>query len=114
MELSQSQATDNTAKPRVTSFVPLQKLKETKPAVKTPAMHLTHLQEESAKRDEEVESKDPNGIKRVMEEFMVHLARAMTDNQNEEKHCYHCSSLEHFISDCPLVKSIRSKVVFKL
>ena len=46
MELSQSpqsQATDNTDKPRATSFLPLQKLKGTQPAVKTPAMHLVHL-----------------------------------------------------------------------
>ena len=64
-------------------------------------MHLAHLEEESAKKDKEVES---DGIDGVLEEFMVHLARAVKDTQMEEKHCYHCSSLEHFISDCPLVK----------
>ena len=98
MELSQSpqsQATNNTAKPKATSFFPLQKLKGTHPAVKTLTMCLAHLEEESAKRDEEVESEDPNGINKVMEEFMVHLARAMKDTQMEEKCCYHCSSLEH-------------------
>ena len=58
-----------------------------------------------AKKDEEVDSEDPDGIKGVTEEFMVHLARAMKDTQKEEKYCYHCSSLEHFICDCPLVKA---------
>ena len=110
MELSQSpqsQATDKTTK--ATSFFPLQKLKGTQPAVKTPAMCLAHLEEESAKKDEEVESEDPQGIDGVMEEFMVHLAMAVKDTQMEEKHCYLCSSLEHFICNCPLVKSSGAK-----
>ena len=54
-----------------------------------------------------MESKDPDSITRVMEEFMVHLVRAVKDAQVEEKCCYHCSSLEHFICDCPLVKTLR-------
>ena len=110
MELSQSpqsQATDNTTKPRTTGFFPLQKLKGTQPVLKTPAMHLAHLKEEIAKKYKEVENKDPNGINWVPEEFMVHLARAVKDAQVEEKYCYHCSSLEHFIHDCPLVRALR-------
>ena len=71
------------------------------------AMHLVHLEEESAERDEEVESEDPD---RVMEEFMVHLARAMKDAKVEEKHSYHCSSPEHFIHDCPLVRALRENM----
>ena len=71
-------------------------------------MHLAHLEEESAKNDEKVESKDPNGIDGVMEEFMVCLVKAMKDAQVEEKCCYHCSSLEHFICDCPLVRALRA------
>ena len=67
-------------------------------------VHLAHLEEESAKKDKEVESKDPDGLNGVMEEFTVCLARAIKDAQVEEKHCYHCSSLEHFICNCPLVK----------
>ena len=110
MELSQSpwnQTTNNIAKPRTTNFFPLQKLKGTQPAPGTPAVHLAHLEEESAEGDKEVENKDPNGIHGVTEEFMVHLARAMKDAQVEEKHCYHCSSLEHFICNCPLVRALR-------
>ena len=113
MELSQSpqsQATDNTTKPRVTSFFPLWKLKGTQPAVKKPAVHLAHLEEESTKKDEGVESEDPDGINGVTEEFMVHLARAMKDTQMEEKCCYHCSSLENFICNCPLVKALGAKL----
>ena len=51
MELSQSQTTNNTAKPRTTSFFPLQKLKGTQPALETPTMHLVHLEEENAEKE---------------------------------------------------------------
>ena len=37
------------------------------------------------------------------------LARAVKDAQADEKHCYHCSSPEHFISNCLLVKTSRDK-----
>ena len=110
MEVSQRpqrQATYNTAKPRMTSFFPLQKLNGTSQHLKTPTVDLAYLEEESAEKDKEVESKDPDGIDGVMEEFMVCLARAMRDAQVEEKCCYHCSSLEHFIHDCPLVRALR-------
>ena len=76
-------STNNTAKPKAASFFPLQKLTGTQPAVKTPAMHLAHLEKESAKKYEEVESKDPDGINGVMEEFIVHLVRAVKDTQME-------------------------------
>ena len=110
MELSQSprnEAIDNTAKPRTTSFFPLWKLKGNQPVPKMAAMHLVHLEKESAKRDEEVESQDPDSIYGVKEEFMVHLAKAMKDAQVEEKCCYYCNSPEHFINDCPLVRALR-------
>ena len=66
------------------------------------------MEEESAKKDEGVDSEDPDGTKGVTEEFMVHLARAVKDTQKEEKCCYHCSSLDHSIHDCPLVKALRT------
>ena len=108
MEPSQSQTADNTAKPKLTSFFPLQKLKGTQPAVKMPTVCLAHLEEESAEKDEAVASEDPDGIEGVTEEFMVCLVRAEKDAQKKEKHCYHCSSLDHFICDCPLVKASRT------
>ena len=40
---------------------------------------------------------------------MVHLARAVKDAQAGEKCCYHCSSLEHFIHNCPLMKTARDR-----
>ena len=89
------------------SFFPLWKLKVTQTAPKTPDVHLAHLEEENANGDKEVESEDPSGINRVTEEFMVHLVRAMKDAQVDEKCCYHCSSLEHFIHDCLLARSLR-------
>ena len=72
-------------------------------------MHLAHLEEEDAGNDKGPESDDPGGIKGVTKEFMVHLARAVKDAQSDEKHCYHCSSLEHFIHNCLLVKISRDK-----
>ena len=108
MEPSWSQTADKTAKPKVTSFFPLQKLKGTQPLVKTPAVYLAHLGEENIEEDEEVNNKDPDGIEGITEEFMVCLVRAMKDAQKEEKHCYHCSSLNHFICDCPLVNTSRT------
>ena len=70
-------------------------------------MFLAHLEGESTERDEEVESKDPNSINRVTEEFMVHLMRAVKNAKVEEKCCYHCSSPKHFIHDCLLVRASR-------
>ena len=75
--------------------------------VKTAAVCLAHVKEENTKKNEGVDSEDHDGIKCVMEEFMVHLARVLKDAQKEEKHWYHCSSLDHFICDCPLVKASR-------
>ena len=76
--------------------------------VKTPAVHLAHLEEESANKDEAVDSEDPGGIEGVTEDFMVHLVRAVKEAQNKAKCCYHCSSLNHFIHDCQLVKASRT------
>ena len=70
-------------------------------------MNLAHLEEEDAMGDEDKESDHPGRIKGVTEEFMVHLARAVKDDQVEEKHCYHCSSPEHFICNCLLMKTTR-------
>ena len=113
MELSQnpwSQAIDDTTKPKTTSFFSLCKLKGNQPVFKMAAMCLAHLEEESTKRDEEVESKDPDCMDRVTEEFMVHLARAMKDAQVKEKCCYYCSSPWHFIWDYPLVRASRENM----
>ena len=67
------------------------------------------LEEEDADDGEDPESDDSNGIKGVTEEFMVWLARAVKDAQMDERHCYHCSSPEHFIRNCPLMKTTRDK-----
>ena len=67
------------------------------------------LEEEEADDGEDPESDDPDGIEGVTEEFMVQLARAVKDAQADEKCCYHCSSPEHFIRNCPLMKTTRDK-----
>ena len=72
-------------------------------------MCLAHLEEEDAGNDEDQESDDLGGIKGVTEEFMVHFTRAVKDAQADEKCCYHCSSPEHFICNCLLVKTSREK-----
>ena len=89
MEPSHNQTADNQSKPKLMAWV-------------------VHLEQDSADKGESPESDDPNGIKGMMEEFIVHLACAVKEAQQNEKHCYHCSSLEHFICECQLVKSSRS------
>ena len=112
IELSQSsriQTADGPSKPRTTSFFPLRKLKGNQPFSKKPAIWLAQLEEEDANNGEDPESDDPDGIEGVTEEFMVWLARAVKDAQMDEKHCYHCSSPEHFIHNCLLMKTTRDK-----
>ena len=69
---------------------------------------MAHLEEDGGDKEESAESDDPNGINGVTEEFIVCLAWAVREAQQDEKHCYHCSSLEHFICKCPLVKASRT------
>ena len=90
----------------MTSLFPLWQLKGTKPA-RTPPVWVAHFEEESTDKEEDTESGDPDGIKGITVDFIVHLARAVKDAQQEEKCCYHCSSPKHFIHDCPLVKASR-------
>ena len=106
---SRTQATDGPSKPRATSFFPLRKLKGSQTFPKKPAVHLAQLEEEGADDGEDPESDNPDGIEGVTEEFMVWLARAVKDAQMDERYCYHCSSPEHFIHNCPLMKTARDK-----
>ena len=112
IELSQSPrapATDGPSKPRATTFFPLRKLKGNQPFMKKPAMPLTQLEEEGANDGKDPESDNPDGIEGVTEEFMVRLARVVKDAKVDEKHCYHCSSPEHFICNCLLMKATRDR-----
>ena len=67
------------------------------------------LEEEDTNDGSDLASDDPDGIEGVTEEFMVQLARVVKNAQTDEKHCYHCSSPEHFICNCPLMKTARDK-----
>ena len=112
MELHQgprTQATDAHSKPWATSLFPMRKLKGNQPILKMPILCLAHLEEEDTSGNEDQESDNPSRIEGVMEESMVCLARAIKDAQADEKHCYHCSSPEHFIHNCPLMKTLREK-----
>ena len=106
---SMSQTTDGPSKPRTTSFFPLRKLKGSQPFPKKPAIWLAQLDKEDADKGKDPESDDPDGIEGVTEDFMVWLARAVKDTQMDEKCCYHCSSPEHFIRNCLLMKTARDK-----
>ena len=89
------------------SFFPLQKLKGSQLAT-TPSAQVAHLEKESTDKEECIDSEDPDGIKGVTKEFIACLARAVKNAQQEEKHCYHCSSPDHFICDCLLLGGSRT------
>ena len=72
-------------------------------------MQLAHLEEEAPADEEGTDSEDPDDLDDITEEFMVYLTRAMKDAQQDKKHCYHCSSPDHFIRECLLVKSARKE-----
>ena len=99
--------TASTSKPLAMSFFPLWKLKCNQPAT-TPCEWVVHLEEESADKEEYINSKDQDGIEGITEEFIVHLARAVKDAQQVEKHCYHCRSPDHFIHNCLLVSESKA------
>ena len=86
----------------------MRKLKVNQPLSKKPTICFAQLEEE-ADNGKDPESDDPDGIEGVTEEFMVQLARAVKDAQADEKCCYHCSSPEHFIRNCLLMKTTRDK-----
>ena len=108
MEPSHGHTAGSLAKPKAMSFFPLRKPKGTQPT-KTPAVWLAHLEEEAPDDEEGTDSEDPDGLDGMMEEFMVCFARAVEDAQQDKKHCYHCSSPDHFIRGCPLMKLARRK-----
>ena len=106
MEPSRSQTANNTSKSKAMSFLPLQKLKGTQ-STETPAVHVMHLEEEGTNKEGGAESEDPDGTEGMTEEFIVCLARAVEDAQ-QEKCCYHCSSPEQFIHKSLLLKASRT------
>ena len=87
----------------------MRKLKGNQPLSKKPTVCLAQLEEEEANNGEDPESDDSGGIEGVMEEYMVQLATVVKDTRADEKHHYHCSSPEHFIQNCPLMKTARDK-----
>ena len=67
-----------------TSCFPLRKLKGSQPFPKKLTVHLVQLEEEDVDDRVDPESDDPDGVKRVTEEFMVQLARAVKDAQMDK------------------------------
>ena len=107
MEPSCNQMTNKPSKPKATTFFPLWKLKGTQPT-KILAIRAVHLEEEGSEEEVGAESKDLDGIDGMREEFIACLARAVKETQKDKRYCYHCSSMEHFICECLLVKTSRS------
>ena len=54
------------------------------------------------------DGEDLDGIKGITKEFIVCLARAVKDAQQEEKHCYHFDSPNHFSCDCPWLAGMKA------
>ena len=67
-----------------------------------------HLEEESANKEKYIDGKDPDGIKGITKEFIVHLTRAVKDAQQAEKCCYPCGSPDHLICNNSLVVGSRA------
>ena len=107
MEPSHNQPAASINKPQMMTFFPLWKLKGSQPA-ETPSAWVVHLEKESANKEECINSEDPNDIEGITKVFIVCLARAGKDAQQEEKHCYHCSSPDHFIHNFLLVAASRT------
>ena len=117
MELSwnpYSQVITNTAKPIATSFFPLQKLKGARQYLKQ-LLHAEYTWKKKVLRERrKIKLRTLTVSMGLWEESMVHLACAVNDAQVEEKCCYYCSSLEHFILDCPLVRNSKENTQLKL
>ena len=75
---SHNQTAASTSKPKVMKFFPQQQLIGSQ-STKTPVVWVAHLEEKSANKEECIDSKDPDGIEGIMEEFIVHLARVVKD-----------------------------------
>ena len=74
---------------------------------------MAHLEEKSTDEEAGINGEDPDGIEGMTEEFIVHLARAVKDAQQMEKHCYHCDSPDHFIHNCPQLAETKADVLLK-
>ena len=70
----------------------------------TPMVQLAHMEEEAPDDGEDIDGKDPDGLDGVTEEFMVCLARAMKDTQQEWEVLFSLQQPRSFHKDCPLVK----------
>ena len=71
---------------------------------------MAHLEERSTDKEEGIHGEDPDGIKGVTEEFIVHLARAVKNAQQMKKQCYHCDSPDHFICNCQWLAGMKAYV----
>ena len=65
-------------------------MKGTQPT-KIPAIRVAHVEEEGSEGDIGAESKDPDGIDGMTEEFILHLVKAVKEIQKGKKCFYHCS-----------------------
>ena len=117
MEPSQSQTANEAAKPKVTSFFPLQKLKGTQPLVKTPAVCIGPSGRTEHWRGWGGKQQRPWWYQRChggVHGVCIGLVRAVKDAQKDEKCCYHCGSLDPLQPWLPISKNIKNRFEFKL
>ena len=74
---------------------------------------MVQIEEKSANEEESINNENPDGIRGMREDFIVHLARIAKDTQQMEKHCYHCDNPNHFVYDCPQLARKEGRYVFK-
>ena len=74
-------------------------------------MHLANLEQEGARKDKDEGSNDPNRINGVIEEFMVHLARAIKDAKQRRSAAITVVAQNIFTCNCPLMKTLKKTAV---
>ena len=103
IDTSHSQTADSTSKPKVISQ-----------STNTPAVQVAHLEEERTDKGEGTESEDPDGIKAVTEEFIVHLARAVKDDSAGGEMLLPLQQPRALYPRLPIGKGIQNRLTFKL
>ena len=72
------------------------------------------MEEESADKEEGTESEDPDGIEGITKEFIVHLARAVKDAQQEKKMLLPLQQPRALYLRLPVGEGIQRRLTFKL
>ena len=105
MEASQSSVPASMSKLKVTTFFPLQKLKGSQLTI-TPSTRVCTWKKRVPMRRRVWTVKTQMALKVWQKSSSYHLARAVKDARQMEKHCYHCDRPDHFIHNCPWLEEM--------